>query len=91
MFRFVKQIFVSAIIFFGCSLSGVNPLECVSINNQECKVRPEIVNVNSNEPIFYPLILEQVNALVVVIMSMIPMQNRVFLMLLKILMSKFLI
>ena len=22
--------------------------------NQECKVRPEIVNVNSNNPIFYP-------------------------------------
>ena len=24
------------------------------MNNQECKVRPEIVNVNSNEPVFYP-------------------------------------
>ena len=22
--------------------------------NQACKVRPEIVNLNSNEPIFYP-------------------------------------
>ena len=22
--------------------------------NQECKVRPEIINVKSNEPIFYP-------------------------------------
>ena len=41
-------------MFFGCNLSSVNTLECVSINNQECKVRPEIVNVNSNEPIFYP-------------------------------------
>ena len=41
-------------MFFGCSLSSVNPLECVPINNQECKVRPEIVSVNSNEPIFYP-------------------------------------
>ena len=28
-------------------------LKCVSINNQECKVRPEIVNVNSDEPVFY--------------------------------------
>ena len=54
MFGFVKQIFVSAMMFFGCNLSSVNPLECVSMNNQECKVRPEIVNVNSNEPIFYP-------------------------------------
>ena len=24
------------------------------MNNQKCKVRPEVVNVNSNEPIFYP-------------------------------------
>ena len=39
---------VSAIMFFGGNSSNVNPLECVSINNQECKVRPEIVNVNSN-------------------------------------------
>ena len=54
MFRFVKQIFVSAIMSFGYNLSNVNLLECVSINNQECKVRLEIVNVNSNKPIFYP-------------------------------------
>ena len=40
-------------MFFG-SLSSVNPLECASMNNQEYKVRPEIVNVNSNEPLFYP-------------------------------------
>ena len=24
------------------------------MNNQECKVRPKIINVNSNEPVFYP-------------------------------------
>ena len=54
MFRFVKQIFVSAIMFFGYNLLSVNSLECVSIKNQECKVRPEIINVNSNEPIFFP-------------------------------------
>ena len=24
------------------------------MNNQECKIRPEIVTVNSNEPSFYP-------------------------------------
>ena len=24
------------------------------MKNQECKVRPEIVNINSNEPSFYP-------------------------------------
>ena len=24
------------------------------MNNQACKVRPEIINVNSNNPIYYP-------------------------------------
>ena len=54
MFKFIKQIFVSGIMFLGCNLSCVNPLECASMNNQECKVRPKIVNVNSNEPLSYP-------------------------------------
>ena len=35
-------------------LRSVNPLICISMTNKECKVRPEIVNVNSNEPVFYP-------------------------------------
>ena len=54
MFGFVKRIFVSAMMFFGCNLSSVNLLECVSMNNQECKVREEIVNVDSDEPVFFP-------------------------------------
>ena len=29
-------------------------VHCVSMNNQECKVRPKIVAVSSNNPIFYP-------------------------------------
>ena len=54
MFGFVKQIFISAMMLFDCNLSSVNSLKCISMNNQECKVRPQIVNVNSDEPIFYP-------------------------------------
>ena len=49
----MRRIFVSAMMFFGYNLSSLNSLECFSISNQECKVRPEIVNVNSNEPLFY--------------------------------------
>ena len=30
-----------------------NVFQC-SIINQECKVRPSIMNINSNEPLFYP-------------------------------------
>ena len=54
MFKFIKKIFISAIMYFG-SLSNVNPLKYISMNNQEFKVRPEVVNVNSNEPLFYPI------------------------------------
>ena len=54
MFVFLKQISVSTMMFFGCNLSNVNPLKCVSIKNQERKIKPEIVNINSDEPTFYP-------------------------------------
>ena len=33
---------------------SANPLKCLSMNNQECKVRTEIFNTNIDEPIFYP-------------------------------------
>ena len=66
------------------TLSRVNPLKCILINNQECKVRPEIVNVNSNDLHFILLVLKKVNVVVVVTISMIHMQHCVFLMLLKI-------
>ena len=40
-------------MLFG-NLSSVNSLECVWMSNQECKMRTEIVNVISDEPLFYP-------------------------------------
>ena len=49
MFRFIKKIFISATMLFN-SLLGVNSLECISIKNEKCKVRPEIVNINSDNP-----------------------------------------
>ena len=49
MFGFMKKIFFTEMNFFSCSA-----LKCVSINNQECKITPEIVNINSNESSFYP-------------------------------------
>ena len=39
--------------FFNFNPSNVNSLECVSMNNQECKARAKI-NINNNEPVFYP-------------------------------------
>ena len=55
MFGFIKKCFFTTVIFFGCNLSNVNSLKCVSMNNQECRVRPEIVNVNSDKPVFFSI------------------------------------
>ena len=53
MFVFIKKIFYFGSLFLS-SLVGTTSLSCISMKNQECKVRPKIINVNSNEPIFYP-------------------------------------
>ena len=53
MLRFIKQILILAMMFFS-SLSSVNSLECISMKNQKCKVKPEIIDINSNDPIFFP-------------------------------------
>ena len=39
---------------FSCNVLSVNSLKCVSMNNQECKIRSGIINFNSNEPLFHP-------------------------------------
>ena len=54
IFRFVKQTFISAMIFFSYYLAITTSLSCISMNNQQCKARPEIINVSSNNPIFHP-------------------------------------
>ena len=53
MFVFIQKVFYIGSLFLS-SLVGITPLRCISMNNQACKVRPETINVNSNEPIFYP-------------------------------------
>ena len=52
MLGFIKKCFFTAMIFFSFNLSNVNSLECVSMNNQQCKIRPEIISLNINEPLF---------------------------------------
>ena len=36
------------------SFTNANSLSCISINNQECKTRPQVINVNGDEPVFFP-------------------------------------
>ena len=53
VWKFIKQIFVSAKILFSSNVLYINPLKCVSINNQWFIIRPLIVHNNSSNPSFY--------------------------------------
>ena len=58
MFKFIKQIFISTKMLFN-SILNINPLECVSVKNQERKVRPGIVDVSGNNPTFHPFSIKR--------------------------------
>ena len=57
IFRFVKKVF-----FVGLTISSTftnaNSLSCISINNQECKTRTQVMNVNGDEPVFFPFTIK---------------------------------
>ena len=53
VFRFVKKVFFIGLTILS-NFTNAIPLNCISMKNQECKTRPQVVNVNSNNPIFYP-------------------------------------
>ena len=46
MFGLIKKTFISAMKLFSFNVFNVNSLEYVSMNNQECKIRPKIININ---------------------------------------------
>ena len=52
MIEFIKKCFFTGLTFLS-TLTSVNPLSCISMSNQECKVRPQIVNVSCNKPVFF--------------------------------------
>ena len=52
-FRFVKKVFFVELTILS-SFTNATPLSCISMKNQECKTRPQVINVNSNNPLFYP-------------------------------------
>ena len=55
MFGFVKKaLFTGLTILSSVNLLTITPLRCNSVTNQECKVRPNVVNLNNDEPVFYP-------------------------------------
>ena len=38
--------------FINANLLNAIPLSCISMKNQECKTRPQVINVNGDEPVF---------------------------------------
>ena len=52
MFQFIKKSFSIGSLFLSNLVSTM--LSCISMSNQACKARPEIINVNSNNLVFYP-------------------------------------
>ena len=60
LFRFVKKVFFIGLTILSNFTNALNEtsLNCISMKNQECEIRPEIININSNNPIFTLLVLK---------------------------------
>ena len=52
MVGFIKKHFIGLSSFGGLLASCL--IESVSLNHRLCQVRPKLVDINSNEPIYYP-------------------------------------
>ena len=53
MFELIKKRFFTGLSFLS-TLTSVNSFSCISMNNQECRVRLQSVNVNRDKPMFCP-------------------------------------
>ena len=57
IFQFGKKVcFIGLTIL--SSFTNANSLSCISMNNQKCKTRPQVINVNGDEPVFFPFSIE---------------------------------
>ena len=57
IFGFVKKVFLVGLTILP-GFTNANSLSCFSMNNQECKTRPQVINVNGYEPVFFPFSTE---------------------------------
>ena len=56
-------VFIKKVCFIGLTI-----LSSFTSINSACKARPEIINVNSNNPVFYPFSIKKV-AIVIILMT----------------------
>ena len=52
MLGFIKRSFFTGLAFLS-TLTSANTLSCISMKNQERKGRPQIVNVDGDDPVFF--------------------------------------
>ena len=58
MFGFVKRYLFTAMMFI-CNILNVVALKCVSMNDQECKIRrTKVIDTSNNEPSLFPKSIE---------------------------------
>ena len=50
IFRFVKKVFFVGLTILSDFTNAL--LNCISMKNQECKTRPQVININGNNNIF---------------------------------------
>ena len=53
IFVFTKKVFFAGLTVLS-GLTRTSSLSRIAMNNLTCKARPEIININSNNPVFYP-------------------------------------
>ena len=51
---FVNKVFFAGLTILS-SFTNVSSLSCISMNNEECKTRPRVINVNGDEPVFFSI------------------------------------
>ena len=51
---FLNKYFFTAMTFFNCNVLNATPLRYTLMDNQECKIRHVMININNNKPSFYP-------------------------------------
>ena len=57
IFGFVKKVLFVGLTILS-SFTNANSLSCISMSNQVCKTRPQVVNVNEDESVFFPFSIE---------------------------------
>ena len=59
MFKFIKKASFLGLTILSDFTNVNSLLNCISMKNLKCKVRSEIININSNKLVFYPSSIEK--------------------------------